>query len=185
MLVLKPCFQETCSGVTYIDRTGPYDVTTNATGYGEPNDVTGPGDFSAYTLSVWLPGQDPEGDPQVVLNLLPPPAPDSSGFYSWSFTFEDLGVTSIPSGFAYMEVRGVFEGDEYDASAGPLFVAPTRAKVDAAMKRYDPTTPCRKGCEDPAKFFMMLTSVECDGVCDQEKSESILDYIDNNIKLCC
>jgi hypothetical protein len=185
-LVLKPCFQETCTGFRFIDRTGLYNAETNPGGYSEEvNDVSGPGDFDTYFLSVWLPGQDPEGDPQAVLNLLPPPEPDENDHYTWDFTFEDLGVTSIPSGFAYMEVRGVKDGDEYDASSGPLFTALTQAKVDTAMKSYNPTSPCANGCQDAGAFFMMLSTVQCNGVCDADKSQSILDYIDNNIKNCC
>jgi len=184
-LILKPCFQETCNGFTFIDKTGPYS-SSNLSGYGEPNDVESPEDFDGgYTISVWLPGQDPENPAQVVLNLFPIPEPDEDGFYTWDFTLAELGTPSIPSGFARMEVVGIYEGTEYEATAGPLFTNATQAKVDQAMKSYDPTSPCANGCQDAGKFFMMLTTVQCDGVCSQEKSESILQYIDNNIKNCC
>jgi hypothetical protein len=185
-LILKPCFQETCNGFTYIDKTGPYDATTNPGGYGSINDVESPEDFDGgYTISVWLPGQDPENPAQVVLNLFPIPEPDSNGFYTWEFTFADLNTPSIPYGFARMEVLGVSEGQEYEVTVGPLFTNTIEAKVDAAMKSYDPTSPCANGCQDAGKFFMMLTTVQCNGVCESDKAESILQYIDTNIKNCC
>ena len=185
-LILNPCFQETCGGIRYIDQTGTYNAETRPNGYGAANDVESPEDFDGgYTLSVWLPGQDPENPAQVVLNLFPIPEPDDDGFYTWEFTFADLNTPSIPSGFARMEVVGIYEGTEYEATAGPLFTNLTQAKVDEAMKSYDPTSACANGCQDAGKFFMMLTTVQCDGVCSQEKSESILQYIDTNIKNCC
>jgi hypothetical protein len=185
-LILNPCFQETCEGFTYIDKTGPYDATDNPGGYGEPNDVESPEDFDGgYTISVWLPGQDPEDDPQAVLDLFPIPEPDENGFYTWGFTFADLGVETIPVGFARMEVLGVSEGEDYEATAGPLFLSTIEAQVDKAMKSYDPTSPCANGCQDAGKFFMMLTTAQCNGVCDADKATSILQYIDNNIKNCC
>jgi hypothetical protein len=184
-LVLKPCFQETCDGVTFTDKTGFYSPS-NLTGYGFPNEVASPLDFDGgYTIKVWLPGQDPNNPPQAILNLFPIPEPDDNGFYTWSFTYADLNTPSIPSGFARMEVVGIKLGEEYEATAGPLFTLQTQKKVDEAMKKYDPTSPCAKGCQDPGKFFMMLTTVQCNGVCDGDKAESILKYIDTNIKNCC
>jgi hypothetical protein len=185
-LKLKPCFIETCSGVTYIDKTGPYDASTNPGGYGPENDVESPEDFTeGYTIAVWLPGQSADNPPQVTLDLFPIPEADANGFYTWEFTLADLNTPSISSGFARMEVIAATETEVYEETVGPLFTLATQAKVDKAMKSYDPTSPCANGCQDAGKFFMMLTTVQCDGVCSQEKSESILQYIDTNIKNCC
>jgi len=185
-LKLKPCFIETCSGFTYIDKTGPYDASTNPTGYGPQNDVASPEDFDGgYTIRVWLPGQSPDNPPQATLNLFPIPAPDANGFYTWEFTLADINAPSIPSGFARMEVVGISEGQEYEATAGPLFTLATQALVDKAMKPYDPSSPCANGCQDAGRFFMMLTTIQCDGVCDAEKTEGIIKYINDNIKNCC
>ena len=185
MLVLKPCFHPDCNGFSYTDKTGTYNATTNPEGYGSENGVTGPDDFDTYSLSVWLPGQDPNSPAQAVLDLLPAPEPNAQGFYTWEFTLSDLGVSEIPYGFARMEITGVKDGDTFTATSGPLFLGDIPDKVNKAMLKFDPSCPCKKGCQNPIELFSALQAVKCGGVCDAEATERILKYIDNNIKNCC
>jgi hypothetical protein len=54
-----------------------------------------------------------------------------------------------------------------------------------ALAKTDPTSPCKSGCESAYDLWMALKAVECDGVCDIEKAQRVIDYVNNNLKNCC
>ena len=105
-LTLQACIHEECDGLKFTDKTREYNVDTNPGGWGGPNVITGPADFDTLTLSFWDAALDPNtAPPTVVINLLtnvPAQSPDED--YDWAtFSFAQLGVTTLTDGIAYFE----------------------------------------------------------------------------------
>jgi len=184
-LQLNPCPKETCNGFLFTDKTGLYNDPDNLTGYGEANDVTGPDDFDTYSLRVWQPKSDLTAPPLATLNLLPAPAPNDDYYFEWEFFAEDIGLKVIPSGVWYFEVEGVKDDITYSRSFYAIFTEQVNEKLSPALAKTDPTSPCKSGCESAYDLWMALKAVECDGVCDIEKAQRVIDYVNNNIKNCC
>jgi len=186
MLQLEARVCEGCDEFDLVDTTRPYNEETNPDGYGPENGVESPSDFDTYVLEVWYPGSDITGDPDYTYNLLTAvPTPDSNGDYSWTITKSMMGLTVITSGVYVMKATATLDSATYIVDVDCIFVNDVASKVDAKMLSYDPASPCKKGCEDPAELFMQLQTIKCGGICDGEKAQSAIVNLYERIKNCC
>jgi len=188
-LQLKGCLSQSCDGFSYKDITGPYNADTNNTGYGSPNEVDGPSDFSSYELRIWDPTNNYYSDTPVAtatLDLLDDvPTPDSEGFYTWDFTAADIDLTAINDGVWFWEVVGIKDDIEYPAQGFALFINTLRGNIDTKLKTWDPTCPCKKGCQDPGELYAQFLVLECGGVCDPAGAADVIKWLTAKLKLCC
>lgn len=176
---------EGCDAFSYVDNTGDYSPE-NTTGYGPENGVTGPADFDTYTLEVWYPDTDLADAPDYTYNLLQSvPAPDADGHYTWTITKQMLGEDVIKSGVYVMKATGVLGPATYIADTEAIFTNDIEGKLDAKLVTYDPTCPCKKGCQNPLELFMMLQTVKCGGICNGETSQLTIDTLYDKVTLCC
>lgn len=188
-LKLKGCVAEDCDGLTYTDTTGPYS-TSDPGGYGPENDVNGPGDFATMTFSFWPPGVDPNTTAATaVIDLLENvPTPDANGYYEWpTFTYAELGVTSIPSGVGYIEVVAVDdEGDTYSVNFQPIFTKELYDALKVKMAAWRPDGCKKTGCVSVIKLWDALNVVMCGGTCSAEQAADIIKWIKSNMnQICC
>lgn len=107
---LKTVICEGCKRITFYDVTKPYNASTNPGGYGQSGLPANPNQFQTYTLQVWAPGQDRNGDPSYTVNLLGSPLVAAVGpcascesgcaedTYPMVITAESLGLTTFVSG---------------------------------------------------------------------------------------
>jgi len=188
-LILQGCSSEVCDGLTYTDTTGPYSVG-NPNGYGPENDVNGPSDFATMVFSFWAPGVDPNTTAATAtINLLTNvPTPDAEGHYEWpTFTFAELGVTSIESGVGYIEVVAVDdEGDTYSVNFQPIFTKQLYDALKPKMAAWRPDGCKKTGCLSVTTLWNALQTVMCGGVCSAEQAADIIRWIKANMKqICC
>ena len=186
-LELKASVCEGCNVFQFVDTTGLYNASTNPTGYGGFNGVLDPFDFDTYTLSVWFPNSDINTAADYTYNLLtlPNPIPDAEDHYTWTITAAMMGVSVIKSGVYNFTATGVKDGLTYLVDVQCIFTNDIKEKLDAKLLDYDPTCGCKKGCEDPLELYAQLITVECGGICDAEKSQSIIDSLYQNVPNCC
>lgn len=186
MLELSACVAEGCEEFTFKDVTGPYDATDNPTGYGVENGVTGPAAFTSYELLIWYPGSNIEDDADFTYNLgASIPTPDADGFYSWVLTQEDLDLTKLVSGVWNFTLMGVLSPSTYVADVEKIFINDLKDQVYDLMKEYDPTCPCKAGCEDRADLFAQLLTITCGGICDPDKAQEAIDNLYAKTTNCC
>lgn len=189
-LQLKGCLSQTCDGLSYEDATGTYNALTNEGGYGVANGVTGPADFDTYTLSLWTPDNDYYADtptPSITLDLLEDvPTPDASGFYTWEYLLSQLeGITAIGDGTWYWEVLGVKDDVEYRVQGFALFINDLRSGIYAKLKSWDPSCPCKTGCQDIGDLYSKFLVLECWGACDGVNANKVIRWLTSKLKTCC
>lgn len=187
MLEIRGFSCEGCNEFVYTDATKLYNVVSNPSGYGAENGVTGPSDFDTYTLSVRFPGTPIEDDPDFVFNLLGSVPPiDADENYVWpAITAAQMGLTVLQSGVWTFTARGVISGVPYVADNVVIFVNDLASKFDTAMKDWDPTCPCAKGCEDISELYVQFLSVVCGGKCNAVQAQAIIDSLETKLPLCC
>lgn len=133
---INPCLRETCDGIEYVDATGFFG-TSNPYGYNAPQDsvptlaVDGTFGYTSYTLSIWAAtagGYDSSQAPLFTTDLLTTAhtIDTTTGHVTWSFTFEDLGLTgpNVRSGWWYIRLDPVVwdnTGGPYDYSRDQTF----------------------------------------------------------------
>ena len=187
-LILKGCLQQTCDGLEFNDQTGLYNATTNPGGYGSENVVLGPSDFDTYELSLWAPDNDYYADvpaPSVTLDLLEDvPTPDPDDHYKWPFTEAQVGIP-LADGPWYWEAVGVKDGDEYRTQGVVIFLNDLRASINAKLKGWDPTCPCKAGCYDIADLYAKFLVLEKGGICDPQGSIDVIKWMKAKLKACC
>jgi len=187
-LVIVPCIVEECDGLSFHDKTRDYSPT-NLTGYGAENGVTGPADFDSYTFNYWAANLDPAvDDPTFTYDLLlNVPVQSSDEDYDWpTFTFEQMGVSSLEQGIAYFEVVGIKDGDEYRADFTALLIGDLVAEVASKMKGWKPGTKSQTGCIPVARMAEAIDMVRCGWTCDPEAAKDIIKWIKANINsVCC
>lgn len=182
-LQLNAC--ETCEGIDIVDITGSYSLE-NPGGYGTPNSPPGPEWFDTYIVEVWAPGVDRNSTPTYTLNLLSSaPAPDDNGYYTWSVTAAAMGLSEILSGVWSFKTTATLGASTFIADADVPFITEIQGKVDAKMKYYDPTCPCRDGCEDPMKVYRIFTTLSCGRPCSGDKADRTITYLRYLLKNCC
>jgi len=184
-LKLMVCIRETCDGFDLIDKTGTYNAEDNPGGYGQENGAEGPFDFSAYSVKVWTPKADTMKDPLVTLDLLPAPDADDEGFYTWSFSKDDLKVEDMRSGVWALTVTAVLGLNTLNEYIRPILTNDVWDKLRPKVEAFDPTCPCKKGCSNPNELFMALQTIRCSGICDIEKTQRNIDWLYTKIKSCC
>lgn len=122
-----PCLEEGCDGLTFIDRTG-YFGTDNPWGYNAPQESVptlttgGVFGYESYTLSIWRAqegGYDEDAAPIITADLLTRAhtIDEDTGYVSWTFTWEDLGLDEgyARSGWWFIRIDpAVWEGDSQD-----------------------------------------------------------------------
>lgn len=188
-LQLKACIHQECDGIEFSDTTKEYDAEDNTGGYGGPNVITGPSDFDTYTLTFWDAALDPSVDtPTAVIDLLlnvPTQAADET--YTWpTYTFEDLGVTSISDGVAYFEVVGVKDGDEYRNDFTATFTKTLYDTLKVKMAAWRPGTQQKQGCLPVQDLWNALMDVRCGAVCSKEQATNIIQWLNANLNnICC
>ena len=180
----KICIREGCDGIEVVDTTGPYDPISNVGGYGEENDILGPWEFIPDEVSIWRPSDNITDDPFITLPLETNTTPDDEGNYTWSFTKDQLGISTIVSGVWGFEVIGIFQGERYDKFLGPIFTEDVWSKLKPKIDAFDPHCPCN-GCTNPNDLFVQLQTIRCSGICDIEKAQRAIDWIYSQIKSCC
>lgn len=187
-LVLKACIREECDGLSFSDTTREYDATDNPGGYGSPNTITGPSDFDTLTLTWWQPMLDPSVDPPTtVIDLLENvPTQSSDEDYDWpTFTFEELGITSIDAGVGYFEYVGTKDGDEYRADFTAILVKSLYDVLKVKVAQWRPGNAEGKECIPPIKLWNALHLVMCGGTCDKQDATDIIKWIKANLNNCC
>lgn len=183
-LILKGCIQENCNGFSYVDTTGPYNEESNEGGYGPENEIESPSDFASYVLNVWGPDQDRATDPPLAtIDLFPVPVADDHGFYSWQLVPQDFGMERIKEGI--WKFQALANDGAYSVELSAILTRTLKEDVDLKMKAWDPTCPCKAGCQDPKELFMALEVIRRGGVCDLEKSAEIIRYLRSQLKNCC
>jgi len=189
MLEVKGCLDQSCDGLTFKDITGTYNVVDNPNGYGIANVILGPSGFDTYELRLWDPSNNYYSEtpvPTVVLDLLTlVPPPDSQGFYSWDYIASQIGVSEILDGAWFWEVIGVKDADEYRTQGFGVFINILRAKMDAKLKAWDPTCPCKKGCQDIGELYSQFLVLEAGGTCDSNSVGDVIKWLSNKLKNCC
>jgi len=187
-LVLKGCLVQSCDGISYSDQTGPYSVD-NTGGYGTPNPVDGPADFDSYVLKIWDPTNDYYAEtpaPTATFDLQDTaPAPDAEGFYTWEYIASQLGLSSVNDGVWFWEVLGVKDNVEYRTQGFALFLNTLRGLLDTKIKTWDPTCPCKAGCQDVGELYAKFLVLECGGPCDPEGAADVIKWLTSKLKLCC
>jgi hypothetical protein len=183
-LSLAHSHDEGCSTFSFIDQTGAY--PSPSTGYGAQNGVTSPSDFDTYVLSIWGPDQDPSTDTaQFIYDLLEEvPTADDDNYYTWTFTEDDLGF-ELDAGVYYMQAVGTKDGEEYTSQTYPVLVNELCDLVDAKMKDYDPTCPCKAGCQDPALIWANYKLLKEGATCSADQSRNIITWLQNQLERCC
>lgn len=186
-LVLNPCIVEECDGISYHDKTRDFSVS-NPTGYGPENGVDGPADFDTYVFRYWAADIDPSTAPPTftfdLLSDVPEQAAD--GDYDWpTFTFEQMGVSSIAQGIAYFEVVATKDGDTYRSDFTALLVKDLVAQVAEKLKTWKPGCKCADGCIPPQRLAEAMDIVRCGWDCDEDQTKDILKWIKANINNCC
>lgn len=183
-LVISSC--EGCLEFSFTDETGEYADPGNLTGYGVENGVTGPSDFSSYVLEIRYPGTAMSSSPDATYNLLTSvPTPDSDYHFTWTITAADLGLTKFVSGVYTFTARGILADATYLADFQCIFINDLQEEVDAMMLEYDPTCPCKEGCDSPADLFAEFLTVKCGGICDAVKAQSIITSLYQQVPSCC
>lgn len=187
MLELKGCLEQSCDGLEFNDLTGAYSVD-NQGGYGAPNVVLDPSDFDTYELSLWAPDNDYYADtpsPSVTLDLLADvPAPDPDDHYKWEFTATQVGL-AMDDGPWFWEAVGTKDGDTYRTQGVAIFLNDLRSKINAKLKEWDPTCPCKSGCYDIAELYAKFLVLEKGGVCDPQGTIDVIKWMKNQLKKCC
>lgn len=147
---INTCLRETCEGIEYVDTTGFFGVS-NPWGYNAPQESVptlttgGVFGYTSYTLSIWPAlqgGYDSDAAPIITADLLTRTHtidPDT-GYVTWLFTWEDLGLTDevARSGWWFIRLDPVtWPGDAqvYDYSTDQTFAFTQQVTklVDDAM----------------------------------------------------
>jgi hypothetical protein len=185
-LKLKICASDSCNGITVYDTTGPYSPE-NLTGYGVENGVESPEDFDSYIMSLWKDGQDPLVDPPLAIIDMTNYAfvADDEGNYPLFISLSQLGVEFVESGVWYIQLEATLGLDTYLAVDSPIFLYELTDKLEKKMPGFDPTKPCKNGCEDVSKLASALDAVSCYGSCSGVKSSRIIKWIRTQLKNCC
>lgn len=79
--LIKTCVKNGCTKLSITDYTGLYDVTTNPTGYGATNNITGSGD-TGFSATITIDGGTPI---DVAAQVADPIA--------GTFTYDDIDIT--------------------------------------------------------------------------------------------
>lgn len=165
---IKPCLNETCEGVQYVDRTGFFG-TSNPYGYGAPQDsvptltTDGVFGYTSYVISIW---QSEEGGIETVDGI--PASPPlfttdlltathtidvTTGYVTWNFSFEDLGLTGprLRSGWWFIRLDPVLwtnNSVDYDYSTDQqfAFVNDMNYLTDQAMFKARQKSADCSGC---------------------------------------
>jgi len=188
-LILQGCLAQTCDGLSFSDITGLYNAVDNAGGYGSENGVTGAADLDSYVLRIWDSPDSYYANPSVpvaTLDLLESvPSPDSSYHYTWSYTAEELGLTFNDGGSWYWEVLGIKDADEYFAQGNAFFLNALETRINAKMKSWDPTCPCKKGCADVGELYAKFFVLKCFGTCNIAEANDVIAWLNSQLKTCC
>ncbi len=146
---LNICLSETCTGIKVTDLTGFFGPE-NAWGYGAPAQsvptlsLSGVYGYSEFSIAIFFAkegGYDPTGTPDFTADLLTTShtIDPVTGYVTWEFTLEDLGVESLRSGWWAMNTTAIWENVEtYDYSTDNKFgfTGDLTSKIDQTMKRY-------------------------------------------------
>lgn len=138
---IVPCLEETCTGVRYKDVTGFFG-TSRPYGYNSPNQsvptltTDGVFGYASYTLSIWAAVEDgltvvdgvPDSPALLTVDLLTwdHTIDTETGYVTWDFTFEDLGLSGprVRSGWWFIRLDPVLwesGGEDYDYSRDETF----------------------------------------------------------------
>ena len=207
------CLSESCDGLTVIDQTGFFS-TSNTFGYNSPNvsvptlQNDGTFGYTAYTLNLFFAIQggyqngagflaDPS-TPDYTVDLLtwPHTIDTVTGYVTWEFTFEDLGITAatLRSGWWLARLDPVtwVNGQTYDYSNDiPFaFTGDITKLMDAAMKKFyaEKGLGCKCDCggvdlKDLYQMYRIARDfMPCVGLNDQ--FQSTVDYLYSQLPLC-
>lgn len=185
-LILSISTCEGCDEFTFTDSTGLYSDPENLSGYGTENGISSPSDFTSYILEIRYPGTPITADPDATYDLLadvPPIDPDDD--YVWTITAADIGLTKFVSGVYTFTARGVLAGNTYLADAQCIFKNDLQGLIDTAMLDWDPTCPCKAGCEGLDTLYTQFLTVVCGGKCDPVATQSIINSQYHNLPCNC
>lgn len=193
---LKYCPSESCLGIAFKDIVGFF-ASDNPYGYNSPLagvptlDTDGTYSFTSYQLEIWRAvdgGVDPNGDPDVTIDLLATAHtvdPDT-GYVSWTLDLETLGVDSIRSGRWIFKATAVDGSTTYEVTRSVAMVCDITDDVDQLMLKRDFNCECANGCtpaEDLfAKLFLTKGQVKCSG---PDIFQTNVDYLYYHAQPCC
>jgi hypothetical protein len=207
---IELCASESCEGITVVDKTGffasdnPYGYNAPPTPNGEVPTLTTGGVFgySEYTLNIFFAvaggvdmDTDPPPTPSYTANLLtwPHTIDTDTGYVTWSFTKDQLGVEYIRSGWWVFRGEGVWinSDDEeytYDINNTTGFIGYLQEQVDTMMKSANPKKcgGCKNGCKDPYELFLLFSPLTCWAAeCQNyDAFTTHVDYLLNNVPPC-
>lgn len=199
------CGKETCEGISLVDQTGFFG-TEKPWGYNSPNSTVpslstlGVFGYTTYTLDIFqaVPGgvdltTNPPPTPLLTVNLLTRPhtIDVTTGYVTWDFTLEDLGIEFVRSGWWVFRVRGVFTNSvpttyTYGEETTMGFKDHITEKVDQLYKESDIDCECKKGCVPLEKVLLYTMALSTQGCCgDQAAFTQTIDWLYNNSDNCC
>ncbi len=158
------------SSVVVYDTTCVYDLETNDTGYGAPNEEAG--DATSATVEFTIPGVE---DP-VVIDVYPY-LPNDTGV-GYEIFFDDLNINTIPPGEWKLKYTITFPGDvSYVTECWFLNTCPIDCCLAERVKAID----VKCGGDYDAETFRLISLL--DGAkanhanCDYEKAHKMALYI--------
>lgn len=194
---VKLCPKETCDGLRLVDITG-YFSSENPFGYNAPAPGTptlnnsGVFNYVTYNVQIFFAQQggfDDEGTPNISFNLLtwPHTVDPATGYVTWNFTFEELGVTTMRSG-QWLFRTFVTLAPSYDYSNDYIagFVEDIKSKVDATGLDKPLDCDCQEGCDGPWAIMAKLDYTVKQGCCRQASNfQRNVDWLYLNYLKCC
>lgn len=195
------CFGEDCDGLEFTDITGIFSLE-KPLGYNAPslpvptlNTSTGTFGYTSYTLELWYAqtgGIDSTEDPDLTVDLLTKAhtTDATTGYVTWDFSLDDLGISTIMSGWWLGKVTAVWvDADDeeytYTATAMMFLTRDITQKVDVKMAPYDPDCACADGCIVPPDLFLKLQMAKADACLTYvDAAQRNMDWLYANYSLC-
>lgn len=197
------CFGESDCGDTLqvTDNTGIFSID-NPLGYNAPDIVvptldvdTGEFGYASYQLQLWFAqtgGIDTTTTPDFTANLLTTThtTDTTTGYVTWDFSLETLGLPSLMSGWWYGRVVAVWvDSDDvshtYTSTAMMFLVGQMTKLVDEAMLKSDPNCSCAEGCITAQDLFLKLQMAERQACLTYvEAAQANMDWLYYNTPLC-
>lgn len=174
------CVRDACTTLVFLETTGAYNVTTNATGYGTPNPT------KASVTAVTLVITDPT-DNVYTLDLSAKGFPSDNVDFEYEIPLSDIGNRESIDDGLWQFVYTVTSGSEYIASKTALFHCNANCCVAKLLLNInedpnDTSTKNKKAIEKYSKAFTFLQSLKHYAYCgNYDKFTNIKTIID---KLC-
>lgn len=207
---IELCVSESCDGITVVDTTGFF-ASNNPYGYNAPPtpdgevptlDTNGVFGYSEYVLEMYFAvaggvnmNTDPPPSPDYTVNLLtwPHTIDTATGYVTWQFTKEQLGVQYIRSGWWVFQGQGVWVNSADEEYIYPInnttgLTGYLESQVDSMMLNANPKKcgGCKKGCKDPYELYLIFNPLTCWAAECQNYDgfTTHVDYLMNNLPPC-